>query len=52
MAELLQYGAPEYFQELDRQVRRFVGDLERHCLAAPLQWFNFYDFWQQDTQEP
>lgn len=36
-------------QELDRQVRRFVGDLERHCLAAPLQWFNFYDFWQQDT---
>ncbi|MBL4714031.1 MAG: lipid A biosynthesis acyltransferase [Alcanivorax sp.] len=39
-------------QELDRQVRRFVGDLERHCLAAPLQWFNFYDFWQQDTQEP
>jgi predicted LPLAT superfamily acyltransferase len=26
-------------------VQDFAGRLERHCLRAPLQWFNFYDFW-------
>jgi hypothetical protein len=24
---------------------RYVGTLERHCRAAPFNWFNFYDFW-------
>lgn len=25
----------------------FATRLERYCLQAPLQWFNFYDFWQE-----
>jgi predicted LPLAT superfamily acyltransferase len=25
----------------------FASALERHCLRAPLQWFNFFDFWQR-----
>jgi predicted LPLAT superfamily acyltransferase len=32
----------------------FAARLEHHCLQTPLQWFNFYDFWQQpnsDTQD-
>lgn len=24
----------------------FAGRLQRFCLAAPFQWFNFYDFWR------
>lgn len=28
-------------------VQRYVGRLEHHCLHAPLQWFNFFDFWNQ-----
>jgi predicted LPLAT superfamily acyltransferase len=24
----------------------WVGGLERECLRAPLQWFNFFDYWQ------
>ena len=24
---------------------RFAGRLEYYCLKAPLQWFNFFDFW-------
>lgn len=24
----------------------YVAALERHCQAAPLNWFNFYDFWE------
>jgi predicted LPLAT superfamily acyltransferase len=26
-------------------MRRYVALLERHCLEAPYNWFNFYDFW-------
>ncbi|BCX89864.1 hypothetical protein MIN45_P2238 [Methylomarinovum tepidoasis] len=26
--------------------RPFVERLQRHCLQAPLQWFNFYPFWE------
>jgi predicted LPLAT superfamily acyltransferase len=24
----------------------YVATLERHCKAAPFNWFNFYDFWE------
>ena len=25
----------------------YAGRLEHHCLAAPYQWFNFYDYWAE-----
>ncbi|MFZ3128624.1 MAG: acyl-CoA synthetase [Rhodoferax sp.] len=25
---------------------RYVAALERHCKAAPYNWFNFYEFWE------
>jgi predicted LPLAT superfamily acyltransferase len=28
-------------------VRRYAQMLERHCKAAPYNWFNFYDFWDE-----
>ena len=33
---------------LQECVVRYAGRLEHYCLKAPLQWFNFYDFWYQD----
>jgi predicted LPLAT superfamily acyltransferase len=27
--------------------QRFAGRLEHYCRKAPLQWFNFYDFWRR-----
>jgi len=24
----------------------FADRLQQYCLQEPLQWFNFYDFWQ------
>ena len=30
-------------------VAAYAARLEHHCLRAPLQWFNFYDFWH-DTE--
>ena len=30
---------------LDKCVQHYATALERRCLEAPLQWFNFFDFW-------
>jgi predicted LPLAT superfamily acyltransferase len=30
---------------LDDVMRRYVARLEEYCREAPLNWFNFYDFW-------
>jgi predicted LPLAT superfamily acyltransferase len=32
-------------QMLSELASEYAARLEAHCLAAPLQWFNFYDFW-------
>ena len=30
-------------------IQDYAAQLEAQCLRYPLQWFNFYDFWHQDT---
>lgn len=30
-------------------VAKYASTLEKYCAQYPLQWFNFFDFWQQDT---
>lgn len=46
----------EDFSTVSRQQRaaagealldKYVAALERHCLAYPFNWFNFYDFWDE-----
>jgi predicted LPLAT superfamily acyltransferase len=32
---------------LERAIVRYAERLEAHCLLAPMQWFNFFDFWGQ-----
>jgi predicted LPLAT superfamily acyltransferase len=31
---------------LENLAGRFAARLEHHCVRSPLEWFNFYDFWQ------
>lgn len=31
-------------------VENFAVRLQQYCLKEPLQWFNFYDFWQTDHE--
>jgi predicted LPLAT superfamily acyltransferase len=31
--------------EIQKQIEHYAARLEHFCLMAPLQWFNFYDFW-------
>ncbi|KAA8733855.1 acyltransferase [Acinetobacter qingfengensis] len=33
--------------QLQNYMQQYVQLVEQHCLRAPYQWFNFYDFWQQ-----
>lgn len=33
-------------EKLQSYAQEFAFHLERHCLQAPYQWFNFYNFWE------
>ena len=30
-------------------LRDYVARLERLCREAPYNWFNFYDYWREDS---
>lgn len=36
---------PQRQEMLNMLARRYAEQLEAHCRAAPLQWFNFYPYW-------
>jgi len=37
-------------EDLDALAGDYARRLERYCLMAPYQWFNFYDYWADDAQ--
>ena len=39
-------------QAMGALVADYAARLEHHCLQAPLQWFNFYDFWHAPRLDP
>ncbi|MFX6258530.1 hypothetical protein ABTF80_20975, partial [Acinetobacter baumannii] len=44
--------AAEREAAIEAALSRYVALLERHCRAAPYNWFNFYDFWQAPARAP
>jgi predicted LPLAT superfamily acyltransferase len=36
---------------LQERIETFAARLEHYCAQAPLQWFNFYDFWAEAERE-
>lgn len=36
-------------QQIESWVTRYAQRLEYYCCKAPLQWFNFFDFWHKKT---
>ena len=32
---------------IQERVEHFAARIEHYCKMAPLQWFNFYDFWAE-----
>ncbi|WP_338564769.1 glycosyltransferase [Erwinia sp. E_sp_W01_6] len=45
-ADPLLLPRPTRQQALQQAVDRYAARLEHHALLAPLDWFNFFDFWQ------
>jgi len=39
-------------QALQQAVDNYAARLEHYCLLAPLDWFNFFDFWQLAAHPP
>lgn len=46
LCDKLQFNRKTRQQDLQHYAQQFASKLEAHCLKAPYQWFNFYDFWQ------
>jgi predicted LPLAT superfamily acyltransferase len=44
--ELPRRGKDEFLHQLTARYAQF---LERYCLQAPLQWYNFFDFWASEA---
>lgn len=42
----IQYQKHNREQLMTQHIQCFAQRLESYCLREPLQWFNFYDFWQ------
>ncbi len=36
-------------EDLDALAGDYARRLERYCLMAPYQWFNFYDYWADEV---
>lgn len=36
--------------DMQQSIQRYAQRLEHYCLLAPLQWFNFFDFWRLDER--
>lgn len=51
--EQLSAGGPvprrEREHRLQQLVTAYADNLQRHCLMAPWQWYNFYPFWQDEA---
>jgi predicted LPLAT superfamily acyltransferase len=48
-AERVEIPREDREQALDDILRRYAQRLEHYARLEPYNWFNFYDFWQQDT---
>ena len=46
LADFSDVERPERAATIDAAVRAYAVCLERHCRAAPYNWFNFFDFWR------
>lgn len=51
-AERLDLPRKEREAVIRERLEQFARRLEDRCRATPFQWFNFFDFWATDAQDP
>ena len=50
LADFSHTPAKEHDAAIKKAVEQYARLLEKHCRAAPYNWFNFFDFWQTADQ--
>lgn len=45
-ADRVRVSRPGRSEQVSSYCQRFADQLAPHCARAPLQWFNFYEFWE------
>lgn len=48
VADSLKFSRKNRMESLTAVIDKYAQRLEYYCLQYPLQWFNFFDFWQCD----
>ena len=48
-AQRIELPRRERQQRLGHLLQQYAKRLQAHCLNAPYQWFNFYDFWRPNV---
>ena len=48
MSDRIQWTRQDRDEVIRTWVQRYAQQLEQVCVKAPLQWFNFYDFWKHN----
>ncbi|MBA3580862.1 MAG: glycosyltransferase family 2 protein [Gammaproteobacteria bacterium] len=51
-ADVIQLPRKDRETHLQHYAQRYAHVLEKYCQLAPLQWFNFYDFWHTTKITP
>ncbi len=44
------FSRKERTAAIQQYVEDYASRLQSYCLTAPMQWFNFYDFWQVEDE--
>ena len=50
VANSLKFARKTRQVELSAVIAQYAQRLEHYCLEYPMQWFNFFDFWQNDQE--
>jgi predicted LPLAT superfamily acyltransferase len=52
LAERLELPRDEREKRIRELAATYAARLEHYCIAAPYEWFNFYDYWQEGLRAP
>ena len=48
-SEKIAFHRKQRNQMINEAVQQYAARLEHYCMKAPLQWFNFFPFWCDDS---
>jgi predicted LPLAT superfamily acyltransferase len=50
LSERVPFARGERAKRVHELAEAYAGRLEHHCLSAPYQWFNFFDYWNEGAE--